>query len=174
MLKISILFVLILSCFSSSIFARQDPKLCARELEGIVFRPPNAAYDYLKEISEDLKIETPLLFTVQNKSVIESFIRKYQVFVFVSDVMGNILPYPVADVNYRPPFPPQIEAQIIALGFNLKAKNVGYYQIYTKGNGFFSSKFPANFYSFEIKNQMGQVYIFFLAAPKGRIYNYCY
>lgn len=174
MLKASILFVFILSCLSSSIFAKQDPKLCARELEGIVFRPPNAAYDYLKAISEDLKIETPLLFTEQNKSIIESFIIKYQVFVFVSDAMGNILPYTVADANYRPPFPPQIQAQIIALGLNLKVKNVGYYQIYTQGNGFFSSKLPANFYSFEIKNRLGQIYIFYLAAPKGRINNICY
>ena len=159
--------------FYSLISASNESKKCSNELAKVVFRPPNAAYESLKEISKVLKVQSELLFTNQNKSIIAEFMITYRTAVFVVDAFGNILPYTVADPNFRPPFPPQIQAQINALGFNLKAKNVGYYQLYTMDDGFFASKLPANFYSFIIRNRNGEMYTIFLAAPKGRTEDFC-
>lgn len=87
------LFSLILSLFAATaVFAHDHhgSKACARELEGIVYVPQNCAYNYLRKITEVLRVQSPLLWTNQAQSVINTFASTYGVQVVVINALGEV------------------------------------------------------------------------------------
>lgn len=76
-----------------SLGQEQKAKACSRELEAIVFQPPNCAYDYLREITKSLVIQSPLLWTNRAYSVIETFENTYGVEAVFFDAFGKVWQY---------------------------------------------------------------------------------
>lgn len=74
---------------SSSSSLSCNTKLCTKELEQIVYQPMNPTLAYLNKISEELKIGSPIFWSPQNESFIESFEIKYRVGVQVFDAFRN-------------------------------------------------------------------------------------
>lgn len=68
-----------------------NPAVCERELEGIVYQPHSAALAYLNKISEEIKVVGPILWTPQGDSYLQAFENKYQVGVQVYDAFMNIV-----------------------------------------------------------------------------------
>lgn len=90
----------ILTVLVASVFAETEKnhhgksnKACTRELENIVYTPDNCAFNYLKKITADLRIQAPLLNTLQNASVLDSFRANHGVDVLVVDALGIATDY---------------------------------------------------------------------------------
>lgn len=87
---------------SSAVFAEvtgrrvdRGVKACTRELEGIVYTPANCGFDYLKRITETLRIQSPTFWNnpLQAKAAFESFAQTYGVTVVAITPFGNVLDY---------------------------------------------------------------------------------
>lgn len=99
----SVLFA-IFAAVSTSVFGHRDghAKACSRELEAIVFHPPNCAFDYMKKITQTLVIQSPLLWTDRAASVIETFENQFGVEAIFFDAFGSVWNYKSDDIE--PPF----------------------------------------------------------------------
>lgn len=94
-----ILAILLLSLLSVlSVQAQREhshDNKCARELEGIVYTPKVCAFEYLKEITETLTINGPLLFVNETaKPLFAKFATTFNVQVYVVDAFGIWYNYP--------------------------------------------------------------------------------
>lgn len=135
---------------------QKSHRQCTRELEQIVYQPETPAYHYLKRISKSLKVQSPLLFTAQNQSILANFAATYNVQVFVTDALGFTLAYPVAEVGFQPstPLTTAFEADSVV--------PVAMAQLQLKGEGFqyinLDGEFIGALYSFAIWSDDGEYY----------------
>ena len=72
--------------FGETLHRDHQSKACSRELEAIVFGPPNCAKDYMRKITQSL---VPLLWTDRAKSVIQTFENQFGVVVKLYDAFGE-------------------------------------------------------------------------------------
>ena len=66
---------------------------CRLELEKVVAFPANRAFLYLQHISLELKTESPLFWTYQNASVIDTFEKQYGVHIQIYNAFGIVTKY---------------------------------------------------------------------------------
>ena len=147
---------------SATIFAKVltyfDPnKTCKLQLNNIVNYPNNnCAYVYLKKISKQLVLKTPLLFTSSTivQSVLDSFTAKYGVFVTLINAMGYTSYSSFTDGYYPKPDPvfslPRARAIAIGEGFQTNST------VFTvSGN----TPVPAMDYKYRARNKNGEYYL---------------
>lgn len=77
--------------------SRKSP--CSKQLAEIVYEPDTCTAQYLRRISRELKEYGPLLFTVQNTTILATFAAKYNVAVTLYNALGEVI-YPVVDPIY--------------------------------------------------------------------------
>lgn len=84
--SLSVCHFIILSLLPFSLVS--GGKDCSRQLEEIIFVPPVCAFEYLKKISQEIRLGKALLWTPLNASLIDTFQQKYDVFLVINDAMG--------------------------------------------------------------------------------------
>lgn len=77
----------LLSVYITTISCSANPKECTKELEGIIYHPPNPAYNYLARLTDELVAQlAPLqnpFFSPQSAQIILNFAVKYDVRVSI-------------------------------------------------------------------------------------------
>lgn len=168
--KAQMLFSFILSLFAATaVFAHNHhgSKACTRELEGIVYVPANCAFNYLSKLANVLRVQAPLLWTAQAKSVIDTFEGTYGISVYVIDSLGNYGTFDDAGV---------FTANILA---PLKAFDHSYERSNALGEGFTANTIIAgdatlvDYYTTTIWNANGQMYTIGLALDSSKAPNFC-
>lgn len=142
--------------FGESLGYDQKAKACSRELEAIVFHPPNCSFDYLREITKTLVVQSPLLWTDRAASVIETFENTFGVNVVFFDAFGKVWQYDPND-----PEPP------------ISASNYNYQRTVAMGEAFasydghlYNNDVPFYAYSTLLWNQNGQLLVAFVMMSK--------
>lgn len=162
------LFSAILSLFAAtSVFAQKhESKACTRELEGIVYVPSSCAYNYLNKISNILRVQSPLLWTSQASSVINTFQATYGVYVAVVNTLGQVGTINPAGVFV--PFPGPVNVM-----------TNGYARSNALGEGFSANLVVAGFegiydvYSSIFWNVNGEMYTIGIAIESSKAPNFC-
>lgn len=88
-------FIAFQSVLAESVGKSNEARICAKELEGIVYAPDSFYEDYLRRISKVLLAQTPLMFQnpALTKSIVDTFSSTYSVEVQLIDAMGNLIEY---------------------------------------------------------------------------------
>lgn len=93
---------------------------CTQELEGIVYQPATSARAYLERIGEQIKISSPILWTENADSFLQSFEAKYNVIVEILDAFGSVT-YPAAFVGNQFYYSTTSTANMNGTGFTNEA-----------------------------------------------------
>ena len=90
MLWLTVVYSLLLSYT----LALSSHEKCSRELENAVYYVDVCAFQYMKRISASLRVQSPLFWTEQAKSVVETFENEYKVKLTFIDAFGMAYKYP--------------------------------------------------------------------------------
>ena len=80
--------LVVLFCSLASVFAVNSQNGCKRQLQSILATSPSCAENYFAELNDKLRKLSPLLFSSQAESVIESFENTYGVTVALTPPVG--------------------------------------------------------------------------------------
>ena len=94
MLWLSLLYCFIISCTLALSSSTSSNKKCSRELEKVVYYVDICPFQYMKRISVSLRAQSPLLWTDQAKSVVETFENQYKVKLTFIEPFGMARKYP--------------------------------------------------------------------------------
>ena len=143
--------------FGETLARDRADKACSRELEAIVFTPPNCAHDYMREITRSLVVQAPLLWTDQGVSVIETFENRYGVRAIFYDAFGNFY-------NYSGKEPKPI---VNAFSYNYeRTAALGEAFASYQGSELINSNTAFYVYSTLLWNENGQLYTVFVLMNK--------
>lgn len=76
-------------------------KACKRELESILYTPPNCGFSYLKRITESLRVQSPVIWQnpIQSKAAFQTFSTTFGVNTVVINPFGKYFRYIGAPAN---------------------------------------------------------------------------
>ena len=120
--------------------------------------PETCAYTYLQNISQELRAQSPLLWTNQGPSIISSFSTNYGVTVSVIDAFGSL------------------DTSMSTTNTVINIKNImgyGDFRSNAMGESFFSSgirtrvPYPSYIYAFITWNSVGEMY--YVAIVKSKV-----
>lgn len=130
-----LVLVLVLIAIPMTLAEKSSRSKCTRLLEEIIYSPGGCILKHMEQITENLEYQAPLLWTLQNASIIDSFKSINKVGLSVINCFGQTTQYVYETEaetlnNLDPLAPPAMSSPLQrsnAVGHGFSADEINYY-----------------------------------------------